>query len=116
MRLTAATRELIRRARHERAVADRGRPVHTSEVFDLRLMCALSHLSMDEREVWIDRVVLGRTLEDISRRLISDAHPRGVTRERVRQLEVQAHRKLDAVIERKYPALFKEWREGAEPL
>jgi DNA-directed RNA polymerase sigma subunit (sigma70/sigma32) len=96
-RLTSELRERIRVARseHAREQLPDGVSRHGhSDLVSFELIVALSHLTMDEREVWIDRNILNRSLESIGKSLVSDKNPNGISRERVRQLENQDVRKL----------------------
>ena len=80
----------------------------------LNLLCALSHLNPDQREAWVDRRIVGRSLERIGRDMKSTAHPKGLTRERVRQLEQEAQRRLADYVEtsERYALLRRDRARG----
>lgn len=111
MKLTADLRRVLRERRdcHVRglieprvAVTERDR---LDGIVTLDLLIALSKLTMDEREVWVDRHILGRTLERTGRGMKDhsahepDRIKRGLSRERVRTLEHNAKRKMSRFAE-----------------
>lgn len=73
----------------------------TYRIHDLELLIALGRLGDDEREVWVDRFVVGRTLEGI-------ALDMGIKRERVRQIEKNALRKLKTLLPEAFVARWSD--------
>lgn len=96
-RLTAELRDQLRQAVSERArerAKEYGSHVRLEDeqgapatICDLELLVALGRLNKDQREAWVDRMILGHTFTAIGRRM-------GISRERVRQLEHAATKKL----------------------
>jgi len=100
MGLTSGQRDLIRRELNKRArleQAETEAATQPAQVTDVTLLRALSFLSVDEREVWIDRYVLGDPLARIGGRM-------GLDRVMVRRLEHSANRRLEQVIDRQEEA------------
>lgn len=93
--LTAELRERIRAEIDKRARVDVAEKPELNEttrsVHDLDLLVALGQLTDDEREAWIDRLLVGDTLRRIASRM-------GLQPIDVRSLEFHAHQHLSEIL------------------